>query len=176
MEEGTTVILHVAVLPPSFVLTVIVAVPAFTAVTIPPLTDATVASEVDHSIVLSVALSGRTVAERVSLSPSVRVRDDGEMLTLETEIVVGAGGVGVGSGPSGLSSSHENNSAANARKERNRFIINSSLYKVNFFQKRNNDQAAKSDSLSIQAGLFVKQLSHLNATHPGEVIKDEFAS
>ena len=53
--------------------TVIVALPAFSAVTVPPETEATEASELVHVTVLSVALSGDTVALRASVSPSVSV-------------------------------------------------------------------------------------------------------
>ena len=71
-----TVTSQVAVLPPSSVLTVIVALPAFNAVTLPFDTDATVPLLDVQVTFLFVALSGLTVAVRVSSSPSVRVADD----------------------------------------------------------------------------------------------------
>jgi hypothetical protein len=67
---------QVAVLPPSTVVTVMVAVPPATAVTVPPLTVATSMSLLDQVMDLFVALAGRTVAVSVSLSPTVSVRDD----------------------------------------------------------------------------------------------------
>ena len=69
-----TVTLQVAVFPPSSVVTVTTASPAFTAVTLPaPSTVATsVLSELHATFLLS-ALSGFTVAVSVSASPSVRV-------------------------------------------------------------------------------------------------------
>ena len=73
-----TVTEHVAVLDPSVVVTVIVAVPAALAVTT-PLED-TVATEVlldDHVTDLSVAFDGNTVAVKVSVSPTVM---DNELL------------------------------------------------------------------------------------------------
>ena len=73
-----------AVFDPSFVFTVIVAVPAALAVTIPE--EDTVATEVlfeDHVTDLFVASEGSTVAIRVSESPSVIVR---EVLFKETEV------------------------------------------------------------------------------------------
>jgi hypothetical protein len=69
-----TVTVQVAVLPPSFVLTVIVAVPVEMAVTTPLLpTVATEALLELQETVGSVALDGLTVAMRVCLSPSVMV-------------------------------------------------------------------------------------------------------
>ncbi len=68
-----TVTAHVAFLPPSFVVTVIVAEPADFAVTTPE--DDTVATDVlldDHVTALLVALDGVTVAWSVYVSPSVR--------------------------------------------------------------------------------------------------------
>ena len=67
-----TVTAHCAVLLPSAVVTVIVAVPAATAVTMPSETVAFVASLDDHVTALFVALSGATVAVRVSVSPTFR--------------------------------------------------------------------------------------------------------
>ena len=73
---GLTVTEQVAVLPPSVVVTVIVAVPAFFADTTPE--EDTVATVVllDNQVTdLSVALDGLTVAVNVCVSPSVIVRD-----------------------------------------------------------------------------------------------------
>ena len=68
-----TVTVHVAFFPPQ--VAVIVALPAFTAVTTPFWsTVATDFFEVVQVTVLSVALSGLTVAVRVPVSPSVNVR------------------------------------------------------------------------------------------------------
>ena len=78
-----TVTSHEAVLPPSVVVTVMVAVPAFRAVTLPLATDATLASLDVHDTDLSVALSGLTVATRVSSPPSTISR---EVLSRETEV------------------------------------------------------------------------------------------
>ena len=71
-----TVTAHVAVLAPSFVLTVIVAEPAAFAVTTPE--EDTVATEVlleDQVTDLSVAFDGVTVAVKVSVSPTVMERE-----------------------------------------------------------------------------------------------------
>ena len=66
----TTVTLHVAVFDPSFVVTVMTALPAFTAVTLPFWSTVTMALLLDcHVTVLSVASLGLTVAVRVSLLP-----------------------------------------------------------------------------------------------------------
>jgi hypothetical protein len=73
---GVTVTEHFAVLPPSLVVTVIVALPDFTAVTLPP--EETVATEVLLLVQLTslfVALLGDTVAVRVSDAPSCKVKD-----------------------------------------------------------------------------------------------------
>ena len=75
--EALTVTEQVAVLFPSTVLTVIVAVPALTAVTTPELD--TVATDVlfdDHVTDLFDAFEGETVAVRVYVDPSVKVKDD----------------------------------------------------------------------------------------------------
>ena len=73
---AATVTEHVAVLDPSEEVTVIVAEPAFTAVTLPlPSTVATVASEDFQLIALLVALFGATVAVKVSDPPSTRLND-----------------------------------------------------------------------------------------------------
>ena len=69
-----TVTEQVAVLPPSFVVTEIVAVPAFFAVTTPlEETVATVVLFEDHVTFLFDAFEGATVATSVSVSPSVKV-------------------------------------------------------------------------------------------------------
>jgi len=69
-----TVTLHVAVLLPSAVLTVIVAVPAFSPVTSPPeLTLATPSLFDVHVTVLLVAFEGLTVAVRVDVLPTFKV-------------------------------------------------------------------------------------------------------
>ena len=91
----TTVTLHVAVLLPSTVLTVIVADPAETGVTVPPCD--TVATElllVLHVTFWFVALAGTIVAERVSVLPIVIEVDvlfkdtlAGGITTLETVTV-----------------------------------------------------------------------------------------
>jgi hypothetical protein len=71
-----TVTLQVAVLLPSSVVTVMVAVPALTAVIVPPDTVATVGALVLHVTFLFVALEGATVAVNVSILPTVIVVDD----------------------------------------------------------------------------------------------------
>ena len=68
-----TTTLQVADLSPAFA--VIVASPSLTAVTLPLSTVAIAASEVDQVTVLSVALSGLTVAVSVSASPSTNSTD-----------------------------------------------------------------------------------------------------
>jgi len=83
--EAFTVTEQVAVLPPSAVLAVIVAVPAFLAVTSP--SEDTVATEVlfdDHVTSLLDALEGLTVAVNHVVSPSVMERLEGESVTLVT--------------------------------------------------------------------------------------------
>ena len=65
-----TLIVHLAVLPPSFVVAVITAWPSPTAFTRPlPSTVAIFLSDVDHPTVLSLAFSGVTVAFRAIDSP-----------------------------------------------------------------------------------------------------------
>ena len=98
---ASTVTEQVAVLPPSDVVTVMVAVPALTAVTWPPLTVATPVLEEDQLTPVLVALEGATEAVRVSLPPSVRVMELLLRLTPVTATVVGVEGVGL----SGLSGS-----------------------------------------------------------------------
>lgn len=70
-----TVTVQVAFWPPD-VVAVIVAVPAPTAVTLPPETVATEALLVVHVTVLFVALDGETVAVRVEEPPTLRVMAD----------------------------------------------------------------------------------------------------
>ena len=75
---GFTVTEQVAVLPPSVVVTVIVAVPAFFAVTTPEVeTAATVVLFDDQLTVLSVAVLGEIVAVNCSWEPSAK---DSEVL------------------------------------------------------------------------------------------------
>ena len=71
MTFAATVTVQLAVLSPAFA--VMTAVPALRAFTLPSATEATVASEVVQVTVLSVALSGRTVAMSVASSPSTRL-------------------------------------------------------------------------------------------------------
>ena len=87
MALAWTVTEHVAFFPPSFVETVIVAVPAAFAVTTPDVE--TVATEVlleDQVTDLSVALDGVTVADNACVSPTVMVRDVWFRLTPVTAI------------------------------------------------------------------------------------------
>ena len=74
-------------MPPSTVVTVIVAVPALTAVTTPSATVATASLLDIHVTALLVALSGVTVAVRANISPSEMVADVLSRLTLSTETV-----------------------------------------------------------------------------------------
>ena len=67
--EALTVTAQVAVLPPSLVVTVILAVPAATAVTLPSSTVATLELSDIHLTLLSAASVGITVAVRVNSSP-----------------------------------------------------------------------------------------------------------
>ena len=97
LEDGAsleTVTVQVAVLPPSFVVTVIVAEPSATAVTLPASTVATFSSEVLHVTVLSVASLGVIVADKVVDSPTLIVAVVGLTATADTATE-----------PSGLSSS-----------------------------------------------------------------------
>ena len=71
---AVTVTVQVAVLLPSLVVTVIVVVPAATAVTVPSLTIATFASLADQLTVLSVALEGVTVAVSLAVPPASRAK------------------------------------------------------------------------------------------------------
>jgi len=84
-----TVTEQVAVLPPSFVFTVIVAEPADLAITSPA--DETVATDSSLEVQetdLSVAFSGVTVAISVRVSPSVMDKEDSLRLTPVTETVL----------------------------------------------------------------------------------------
>src|SRR4051794_15394156 len=77
-----TVILDVAVLAPSCVVTVIVALPAATPVTRPLLfTVAMAALLVDQDTVLLVALEGETVAVNCCVPPAITVADVGDTAT-----------------------------------------------------------------------------------------------
>ena len=71
---AATVTAQVAVLPPSSVVTVMVAVPGATAVTTPSVTVAMLASLVLHVTFLLVALSGSIVAVSRAVPPSVNSR------------------------------------------------------------------------------------------------------
>jgi len=70
-----TVTVHVAVLLPSAVVTVMVAVPVLTAVTKPPDTVATAVLPLLHVTFLFVALEGSILAKRVSVPPTARLVD-----------------------------------------------------------------------------------------------------
>jgi hypothetical protein len=86
MTFAVTTTEQLAVLDPSFVVTVIVALPGVLAVTTPE--DETVATAVlleDQVTDLSVALKGVTVAVSVSVFPSVKVKDVLFRLTPVTE-------------------------------------------------------------------------------------------
>ena len=72
LELLLTVSTQVAVLPPSSVVTVMLAVPVPTAVTLPPSTVATDSLSLLQVTFWLVASSGSTVAVRVRLSPTVR--------------------------------------------------------------------------------------------------------
>jgi len=85
-ETGLTVTSQVAFLDPSFVVTVMVAVPTLTAVTVP--VEDTLATEVlleDQVTVLSEAFSGVTVGVKVSDSPILSDREVLFKLTPVTE-------------------------------------------------------------------------------------------
>ena len=83
---ATTVTAQVAALSPA--LAVMVAEPTFLAVTTPLLTVATEASEVVQVTVLSVALSGVTIALRVALSPTFKERLSASRVTSSISIGV----------------------------------------------------------------------------------------
>ena len=70
---------------PSFAVAVMLVVPCLIPVTVPSLVTVAVSlSPEDHDIVLSVALSGLTVAERRNVPCSLTVGDDGEIEMLLT--------------------------------------------------------------------------------------------
>jgi hypothetical protein len=71
---GLTVTAQVAVCPPSWVVTVIVAVPAATAVTVPLFTVATAGLFDDQLIAGLVAFAGTMLADRVVVPPGVRFK------------------------------------------------------------------------------------------------------
>jgi hypothetical protein len=83
-----TLTAQVAVLFPSKVVTVMVALPAETALTVPPDTLATALLLLLHDTFLLVALEGETVALRVSLAPTVIDRLDRLRLTPVTATVL----------------------------------------------------------------------------------------
>ena len=70
---------------PSFVVAVMVAIPTFSAVTVPSDAVATSLSELDQVMLLSVAFSGNTVATKTSVSPTVIVTDVLSSVTLSTD-------------------------------------------------------------------------------------------
>ena len=80
-------------------LAVIVAEPTATAVTVPFFTVATDSFELDQVTVLSVASAGLTVAARLAVPPTVRVKDVWSRETPETSILAGLGGIGSSLGP-----------------------------------------------------------------------------
>ena len=85
---GVTVIEHVAVLLPSTVVTVIVAVPAAIAVIFPELLTVTIDVLLDNQFtVLLVAFAGKTVAVKVDVFPALMDNVVGETATLVTAIV-----------------------------------------------------------------------------------------
>ena len=85
----STVTSHDAVFPPSFVVTVMVVVPSFRAVTSPlELTEAMEESSEAQVMLLSLAFEGRTVALRVALSPTFSLRLVLDISTLSTEIIL----------------------------------------------------------------------------------------
>jgi hypothetical protein len=88
-DDFSTVVVDVAVKPPSVVVTVIVAVPGPTAVTTPlVLTDAMDAFDEAHVTAEVVALLGAIAAVRVCVWPTFNVIEVGEMVTPVTGTVV----------------------------------------------------------------------------------------
>ena len=75
-------------------LAVIVAEPTATAVTVPFFTVATDSFELDQVTVLSVASAGLTVAARLAVPPTVRVKEVWSRETPETSILEGLAGTG----------------------------------------------------------------------------------
>ena len=89
--EGEIVAFSWAVLPPSEVVTVMVAEPALTPVTLPLLsTVATAVLDEAQLTALLLASAGETVAVRLSLAPSLRVTLALLTLTPDTEISAGS--------------------------------------------------------------------------------------
>ena len=89
---AATVTLQEAVLPPSFVVTVMVASPAFKAVTLPSVsTVATSLALLVQLTLLSDAFAGATVAAREAVSPSVIPMVCRSRVTPVTLMVVGTG-------------------------------------------------------------------------------------
>ena len=80
-----------AILPPSSVVTVIVAVPALTAVTLPSETEATELSLLFHVTFLLVALAGLIVTVKVISSPSVSSKEVLPRVTPATAITSDSG-------------------------------------------------------------------------------------
>jgi hypothetical protein len=76
-----TLTLQVSWKPPSAVVTVIVALPALTPVTTPPLTEATLESEEDQVTALLVASLGETVAVRLVVAPTLMLAVEDDRLT-----------------------------------------------------------------------------------------------
>ncbi len=74
-DAAITVTVHVAVLLPAWVVTVIIAVPTALPVTVPLLTVATLVLLLDQFTVLFVALLGVTVAVSVSVPPTEMLVD-----------------------------------------------------------------------------------------------------
>ena len=86
MILAATVTGQVTFAPPSLLAAVMVAVPGLTAVTIPSSTLAIPASDVLQITVLSVALSGATVALSLKLSPSV-IDSDSELSVKDDTLI-----------------------------------------------------------------------------------------
>ena len=91
----TTVMVHVAILSPA--VTVMVAVPTLTAVTLPLETVATPASELDHETDLLLALEGDTVALKSTDSPIAREAEVWLSVTPDTSTGLVSGLSGTGS-------------------------------------------------------------------------------
>ena len=131
---ASTVTEHVAVFPPSAVVTVTVAFPGLRAVTLPPSTEATSDGDDDQLTVWFVALEGDTVAEIVSLSPSTSVIEVLLRLTPDTAIVVGFGsgsGVGFGVGVGSTSGPPQPAIKRHAAKDANTRLVISKVFIYN---------------------------------------------
>jgi len=87
-DDSVTVTVHSSVNPPSFVVTVMVAVPVAFAVTVPLLTDATVELLLLHVTPVLEALVGSTVAVKLPVDPTVMLSVDLLSDTPVTEILV----------------------------------------------------------------------------------------